>query len=145
MRKGSSNQKRLLFATYKVKGIYNNLCFEFRPQTSTVPTFSPLGPRPLRWSSANFYLHALPTLPACQCGAREVLSEETKQENMMRAFLSSSSRPHSHARACTTADEECLGGAQGPRARLPSGCYTEKPRDEKGMAADSRTKQEVSR
>ena len=66
-----------------------------------------------------------------------MLSEETKQENMMRAFLCSSSRPHSHAGACTTADEEGLGGAQGPRARLPSGCYTEKPRDETGMAADS--------
>ena len=29
-----------------------------------------------------------------------------------------------------------MGGAQEPRARLLSGCYTEKPRAKKGMAAD---------
>lgn len=96
----------------KVKYIYNSLCFVFRPQTFAVSSFSPLGPFPLRWSSANFYLQALPTLPACQCGAREVFSEEAKQANMMKAFLCSSSRPSSHAGACTAADEESLGGAR---------------------------------
>lgn len=61
----------------------------------------------------------------------QVLSEEGKQENMMEAFLRSSSRPSSHA------DEECLGEDQEPRARLLSGCDTEKPRVQKGKAADS--------
>lgn len=122
----------------------NSLCFEFRSQTSTVSTFSPLGPFPLRWSSANFYLHALPTVPACQCGAREVLSEKAEQENMTKAFLCSSSRARSHAGACTAAGE---GAWVEPRSPGP-GCYQDATQKSQGLRKvwllAVRTKQEVS-
>lgn len=88
----------------------------------------------------QFLPQALPTVPACQCGAREVLSEEAKQ-NMMKAFLCSSNRPSSHAGTCTAADEEILDGTRS----LGPGCYQDatwkrkkkKPRVEKSKAADS--------